>query len=169
MRIYLAGFDVFRPDAVAHGERLKALCAELGMQGWYPLDNEIARDLRSAEAARAICEANLDLIRRCDAVAANLNPFRGHEPDSGTVFEVGYAVALGKPVWAYAEAAGDIVSRVTGQRAEAGMVYTDGQGYTVENFGLGLNLMIACSVRLVPGDAAACLRALAAAHGLTAP
>ena len=29
--IYLAGPDVFRPDAEAHGETLKALCAEFGL------------------------------------------------------------------------------------------------------------------------------------------
>ena len=37
---------------------------------------------------------------------ANLEPFRGSEPDSGTAFEVGYALALGKPVYAYLSDAG---------------------------------------------------------------
>lgn len=31
-RVYLAGFDVFLPDAVAHGERLKALAAAHGFE-----------------------------------------------------------------------------------------------------------------------------------------
>ena len=39
-RIYLAGFDVFRADSLAHGERLKALCREYGYEGLYPLDNQ---------------------------------------------------------------------------------------------------------------------------------
>ena len=29
---------------------------------------------------------------------ANLNAFRGHEPDSGMIFEVGFEIALGKPL-----------------------------------------------------------------------
>jgi hypothetical protein len=40
-RIYLAGFDVFRPDALAHGETLKALCRAFGFEGLYPLDGAV--------------------------------------------------------------------------------------------------------------------------------
>jgi nucleoside 2-deoxyribosyltransferase len=36
-------------------------------------------------------------------VLANLNPFRGAEPDSGTCVEIGYALALGKRVVGYAD------------------------------------------------------------------
>ena len=36
--VYLAGFDVFYPDALARGEYLKALCATHGLEGLYPLD-----------------------------------------------------------------------------------------------------------------------------------
>ena len=39
----------------------------------------------------------------------------------------------------------------------------DAQGYTVEDFGLNVNLMLACAARVVVGDAQACLRAIAAA------
>ena len=38
-KIYLAGFDVFRPDAVDFGHRCRELCARYGMEGLYPLDN----------------------------------------------------------------------------------------------------------------------------------
>ncbi|NLC36749.1 MAG: nucleoside 2-deoxyribosyltransferase, partial [Alcaligenaceae bacterium] len=89
--IYLAGFDVFRPDAVAHGEQLKMLCNKYGYAGQYPLDKRVPRNLPPQEQARWICRNNLEVLRKCDLVVANLNPFRGSEPDSGTVFEVGYA------------------------------------------------------------------------------
>lgn len=46
--------------------------------------------------ANGIYHANLEMIRSADAVLANLNAFRGIEPDSGTCFEVGFATALGK-------------------------------------------------------------------------
>ena len=36
-------------------------------------------------------------------MAANLNTFRGKEPDSGTCFEIGYAYALGKKIYGYLE------------------------------------------------------------------
>ncbi len=150
--VYLAGFDVFRPDAVSQGERLKACCAAQGWQGLYPLDNALPEGLQGLAAARWICEANLALIRRADAVLANLNHFRGAEPDSGTAFEVGFAVALGKPVVGYLDDGRTLREQLGGAQ--------DADGLTVEDFGLPLNLMLACTAHLVVGDARAGLQAL---------
>lgn len=138
--VYLAGFDVFRPDAVEHGEYLKALCDAHGLQGLYPFDNTIPPELRKQDAAKIICTLNVEMIRRCTAVLANLNLFRGAEPDSGTAFEVGMAVALGKPVWAYFEPVASL--REVVPHDEQGF---DAQGYQVEDFDLPRNLMLACS------------------------
>lgn len=156
LTLYLAGFDVFRPDAVTHGERLKALCAEFGHQGLFPLDNALPAGLSGAPAARWIYEANCALIRQADAVLANLNDFRGHEPDSGTAFEVGYAAALGKPVWAYLDTCHSL-------REQIGAAH-DPQGFAVEDFGLSRNLMLACAATLICGDARDALRAIDAAR-----
>lgn len=158
--IYLAGFDVFPADAVEHGHRLKRLCRQYGFEGLYPLDNAAPPKLAGRCLAQWIFDANIGLLQRADLVMANLNPFRGHEPDSGTVFEVGFAVARGMPVWAYTAAAGPLIAQIpTTQRGSAHM---DPDGYTVEDFGLNLNLMIACSVEVVIGDAKACLQQMAA-------
>lgn len=154
MKLYLAGFDVFRPDAVAQGERLKALCAGFGHEGLFPLDNHLPAGLTGPAAARWICAANLALIHRADALLANLNDFRGHEPDSGTAFEVGYAAALGKPVWAYLDDDRPLIGQIGAA--------VDGQGFAVEDFGLPRNLMLACSATLVRGDARAALAVLQA-------
>ena len=162
-RVYLAGFDVFRADALAHGERLKALCREYGFEGCYPLDNQAPGSLAGRALAEWILRQNLALIDRADLVMANLNPFRGHEPDSGTAFEVGYAVALGKPVWAYTAQAASLVEQLGARRAPHDPSrHVDAQGYTVEDFGLNLNLMLACTARVVAGDAVQCLAAMAA-------
>ncbi|MBU4610068.1 nucleoside 2-deoxyribosyltransferase [Achromobacter sp. GG226] len=164
MNLYLAGFDVFRTDAQAHGERLKAACAAHGITGWYPLDGDVPPGLSGPAAARWIFEANVARIRASDAVMANLNAFRGHEPDSGTAFEVGYAAALGKPIWAYTDEARPLVAQL-GQGADApGQPVHDTDGYLVEDFGLPVNLMLACAARLVVGDAQACLAAIAASR-----
>lgn len=159
--LYLAGYDVFRPDAVAYGESLKALCAQYGFQGLYPLDKAGPADLSGAELAAWIYRANIALIRQADGVIANLNPFRGAEPDSGTAFEVGYAVALGKPVWAYTSVAGSIVEQVAIGKTDDGSFHLDAQGYVVEDFGMNLNLMLACGATVVIGDARACLARVA--------
>lgn len=150
--VYLAGFDVFRPDAIAQGERLKACCAAQGWLGLYPLDNALPEGLQGLAAARWICEANLALIRRADAVLANLNNFRGAEPDSGTAFEVGFAVALGKPVVGYLDDGRTLREQLGGVR--------DAEGFSVEDFGLPRNLMLACTTRLVVGGVQEGLTAL---------
>jgi nucleoside 2-deoxyribosyltransferase len=138
--VYLAGFDVFRSDAIEHGRYLKALCAKHGMQGLYPFDNEATPGLAPEATARLICSMNIDMLRRCTAVLANLNVFRGLEPDSGTAFEVGMAVALGKPVWAYFDPVGSLRELVAHDARGF-----DAQGFAVEDFGLPRNLMLACT------------------------
>lgn len=164
MRIYLAGFDVFRPDAIAYGGYLKELCARFGHEGLFPLDNAAPRHLSGSQLAQWICQANLQLIDSCDLLMANANHFRGQEPDSGTVFEMGYAHAKGKPVWAYTDQEGDLVAQTEAYWLKQEGRHADAEGYTVEDFGLPLNLMLACTARVVVGDAQECLQAIADAH-----
>jgi nucleoside 2-deoxyribosyltransferase len=164
VHLYLAGFDVFRPDAAEHGLALQQLCRQHGFVGHYPTDPSPPPDRQGPALAHWILQSNLAAIRQADAVLANLNPFRGLEPDSGTAFEVGFAHALGKPVWAYVDDDRPLPRRVPHELHSDGRRF-DAQGYQVEDFGLPLNLMLACSVRLVRGDAAACLQAMAEARG----
>ena len=159
--IYLAGFDVFRPDAREWGDTMKLLCNKYGFEGLYPLDNEAPKNLSGAELALWIYRANIKLIQQADLVAANVNAFRGSEPDSGTAFEVGYAVALDKPVWVYTDDARPLVKQVDAIRSPGSPVYTDTLGYTVEDFGLNLNLMLACSTQVVIGSVEDCLTEMA--------
>lgn len=138
LSVYLAGFDVFHPDALARGAYLKQLCAEHGLRGLYPLDAQVPAT--EAQPAHWICDANLQALRSADAVLANLGCFRGAEPDSGTVFEVGFACALGKPVWAYFPEQQPLIEQV---RHDSQGRCAD--GFQVEDFGLPRNLMLACS------------------------
>jgi len=155
-RIYLAGFDVFRLDAVAHGEHLKVLCRERGFVGIYPLDASVPPALAPNEKAKWIYTANVDAIRSADAVMANLNDFRGPgEPDSGTAFEVGFATALGKPVWGYRASAASLIDHVPSTSHRQGAV-CDG-GFLVEDFEMGINLMLGCASTLVVGGPQECL------------
>ena len=158
--LYLAGFGVFRPDAQSHGVALKALCREYGLDGLYPLDNAAPAHLRGAALARWIYEANVGLIEQADGVLADMNPFRGREPDSGTAFEVGYAIARGKPVWVYTGQSGTLVEQIgVGQDGSGpSRRHVDADGFTVEDFGMNLNLMIACAATVVVGDARHCLQ-----------
>ena len=161
-RVYLAGPDVFRPDAAAHGRRLVAVCAEHGFEGVFPLNESLPPDLPTPQDVAAhIYRANIAHIERCDAVAANLDFFRGPEPDSGTCFEVGFALARGKPVVGYVSGEGSFAERIRRRHPQAvGAGGRDAQGWELEEFGLPLNLMLAVPCRIVVGDLGAALRAL---------
>lgn len=161
--LYLAGPDVFRPDARARGHALKQACAEAGFEGWFPLDQDVPADIVDPAAQAAwIYRANIGLIEAADAVLANLDFFRGPEPDSGTCFEVGYAVARGKPVYAYIPEHGSFAERIRLRHPEA--IGADGvldvRGWFFEEFGLPLNLMLSVPAPVVVGDARAALRRL---------
>ncbi|WBK01319.1 nucleoside 2-deoxyribosyltransferase [Methylocystis parvus] len=171
-RLYLAGPEVFRRDAGAIGAELKARCAHCGFEGVYPLEAELA--IGDEALSRRIFEANLASIRACDAMIANLSPFRGPSADAGTVFELGFAVAIGKPVFAYADSSESYASRVAQRngplrKADGRLFASDGM--SVEDFGLTDNLMIVEAVSaqgwdIVMGETRAgfeeCLRRAAA-------
>ncbi|MDB5856490.1 MAG: nucleoside 2-deoxyribosyltransferase [Ramlibacter sp.] len=160
-RLYLAGPDVFRPDAAEHGRRLVALCAEYGFTGVFPLDESMPGDLQPRALAERIYQANVARIEGCDAVLANLDFFRGPEPDSGTCFEVGYAVARGKLVIGYVGAEGSFAQRIRRRYPQAvGEGLVDADGWQLEEFGLPLNLMLGVPCRIVAGDVRAALALL---------
>lgn len=153
LRIYLAGPGVFRPDALEHGERLKELCAEFGFIGLYPLDKQVPNVIETPrEQAAWIYRANLELLDQADVVLADLNFFRGGEPDSGTSFEVGYAAAQGKPIFGYLEGEGSYAERLLRQHPQlCGVSGVDCDGLQLEAFDLPLNLMLAVPATLICG------------------
>ena len=111
-RVYLAGPEVFLPDARAIGAQKCRLAAEAGLEGAFPLDAQLNLDrLPPSEQARRISVANEGLMRSCDALIANLTPFRGVSADSGTAFEVGFMRALGRPVFGYTNVIANYTAR----------------------------------------------------------
>ncbi len=137
-RIYLAGPTVFQADADDAGVRLVALCEQYGCEGLYPLDF----DLDGPMSSRTIQAACLRELRTADAVVADLSPFRGPHADDGTAFELGFAHALGLPIWAYTSDPRPLIDRIVGTRATTGHVRDD-NGLLIENFDRAHNAMLA--------------------------
>lgn len=153
--VYLAGPGVFALDARAQGAQLVAACTRAGLRGLYPLDAALDPKAHAGPTAlaAAIARANMGLIRQSRAVIADLSPFRGPNVDDGTAFEIGYAHALGLPVFGYAStttpmaaypervlASGESMSTVM---LDNRTTLVDAHNMTVEDFGLPVNLMIA--------------------------
>ncbi len=148
LRVYLAGPEVFFPDAIAQGAEKKRLCVEAGFEGVYPLDNSVDTAGLSPEAiARVISHGNEALMRSADLLVANCTPFRGVSMDAGTAFEIGFMRALGRPVFGYSNVAADYACRVQKTPAAAQAAWdAQTRQADVENFGLAENLMIAIAV-----------------------
>jgi nucleoside 2-deoxyribosyltransferase len=143
MKVYLAGPDVFLPDALAIGQRKQAICDRHGVIGLYPLDNKV--DLAAADASLRIFRANEAMMDEADAIIANLTPFRGAGADPGTVYELGYMAGRGRLCLAYCndpEIYAERVARFTTVTSASDKRLIDRDGLTVEDFGLPDNLMM---------------------------
>lgn len=142
MKIYLAGPDVFLPDALQIGRRKAELCADHGFAGLFPLDNAVA--LAAHDASLQIFRGNEAMMNEADAIIANLTPFRGPSADAGTVYELGYMAGRGKLVLGYSNDPANYVARVkqfeTVESRDGLLIGAD--GLAVEDFGLADNLML---------------------------
>ena len=147
MKIYLAGPEVFLPDAIAIGRRKKELCTRYGFEGLFPFDNEVSPNTAGERIDKLIYRANEDMIRRSDLGICNLTPFRGPSADVGTVFELGLLVGLGKSVFGYTNVVDGLLHRL--KRVDPAVtfdpvanVWRDANRMAIENFDNADNLMI---------------------------
>ena len=62
LKIYLAGPEVFLPEAKKIGQAKKALCAEYGFEGLFPFDNEVPQSGSGDGIDRSIYRANVAMI-----------------------------------------------------------------------------------------------------------
>jgi nucleoside 2-deoxyribosyltransferase len=146
-RVYLAGPDVFLPQAEAWAEERKKICARHGLIGVSPFDPATGAARWAAMPGwQRIFLGNEAHIRGADAVIANLTPFRGPSADPGTVYEIGLMRGLGRPVFGYATTTQGFVARSHAAwgpvRRDAAGIWRDRDGLSVEDFSLFDNLMI---------------------------
>lgn len=158
-KIYLAGPDVFEPNAIKLGQEYVKTCKKFGFDALFPLDNVVNFNQEKKDIAKEIYEKNCQLIDKADIVIANLNAFRGKEADSGTIWECGYAHAKGKEVYGYMQNCNSYVNKFSNdEKTLIDDRYFDNEGKEIENFDLCINLMIGCSCKkIVQGNLEAVL------------
>ncbi len=134
-RVYLAGPEVFLPvehrDLVRSGKL--AQCAAAGLVGVFPTVPDDQLDGGPEAVAEHWFGKLCEQLRSCDLAVANLTPFRGPSADAGTIWEVGYLVGRGVPVFGY-------TNSVLAYRDRADTFVEP--GHLVEDFDLTDNLMI---------------------------
>jgi nucleoside 2-deoxyribosyltransferase len=147
IRIYLAGPEVFLPDAA---KVIAAKCDLTAAAGFIPVapgDAKIPTDLPKHERGIAISAYDEQLMDRADAIIANLTPFRGPSADTGTAYELGYMCARGKAAFVYTNDPRNhqqrVVAHYGGTITQAGTDYPRGpDGLAVEDFDMIDNLML---------------------------
>lgn len=147
LKIYLAGPDVFRANAIEHLNSLKELCDKYNFIGLAPLDNtiEIAeKDKGTPLHSNLIFKSNVSLIRQCDVIIANIIPFRGACADDGTAWEIGFGYALGKKIYGYSEFNNFSLKAITNIMFE---LDRQDEFTEIEDFGNTVNLMLADSIK----------------------
>lgn len=154
--IYLAGPEVFLSDAQAVMSEKRRLARSFGFEPTGPGsdENQAPAALLTAEA---IYRRNENAMRRADICLANITPFRGISADPGTVYEIGFMVALGKTVWAYTNHPDDYGTRVRSiwyaglDIDESGGRPRGPDGMAIENHGKADNLMIDAGIEAIGG------------------
>jgi nucleoside 2-deoxyribosyltransferase len=137
---YLAGPDVFLPNAAAHAATKVEICRRYGLQGLPPLNEDIETAAAGLDIWQAIYQKDIAMMERCDIIIANLTPFGGASADAGTLIEVGWFLGRGKPIFGYSNSSESFESRMRRQLGERQA------NFSIEGFHLPDNLMIVGAV-----------------------
>ena len=138
---YLAGPDVFLPNAVAHAATKVEICRRSGLRGLPPLNEDAGTVATALETWQAIYEKDVAMMERSDIIIANLTPFAGASADAGTLIEVGWFLGRGKPIFGYSNTSENFESRM---RRQLSANHAD---LSIEGFHLPDNLMIVGAVQ----------------------
>ncbi|ACM28558.1 nucleoside 2-deoxyribosyltransferase [Agrobacterium sp. SHOUNA12C] len=147
MRAYLAGPEVFLPNAREILDRKIALARSYGFTPVSPGDLVVPETETKRQRGLAISAINESLMLSADLIIANLTPFRGVAADVGTAFELGFMCARGCPAFAFSNSTKSHFERVS--RFYGGSIHLgdDGRyrgtdGMSLENFDMVDNLML---------------------------
>jgi len=97
MRLFLSG-PFFNDDEVGRLDRVKSALEAMGYEVYSTYHRNSRIDLGSARERDTRFRLLCDEIRKCDGLFAILDG-----RDAGTLWEMGYAFAAGKPVIAFCE------------------------------------------------------------------
>ena len=151
-KVYLAGPEVFLPNATEYAEKQCQLCYKYNFVPLHPMDNTVDLGKKDYETATRIYQANVNQIHECNIIIANCNPFRSMcVMDDGTAYELGFGNALGKISYGYITKKELLTDRTTRdyptQLDIISNLHIDKEGYAVTDaFDTSINLMMQCGM-----------------------
>lgn len=171
LKLYLAGPQVFRKDALEHARWQREICTQYGFIGIHPLDNNVDCTDKTYRTAEIIYRGDCSQIFECDITVADCNSFRGACIDDGTAYELGASnIGFGMPTYGYIEKIAPtfelIPLRYPCKEEQWNGMRVDQDDYVLADiFGTSLNLMLECGMtdhggRLVEGNFEDCIRAV---------
>ena len=141
------------PDGPALLQAKREACAAAGLEGVHA-DAAVGAGQPGELRARMVYADVISRLRSCDAVVANLTPWRGPHPDPCSAFETGFAGGLGLPVFAYLNVASeeeadhrDRVAEIVGAQLDGQGEWRDPDGGLVEDLGLPEGVMLWAEAR----------------------
>jgi nucleoside 2-deoxyribosyltransferase len=147
IKVYLAGPEVFLPDARLQLDRKIALTRAAGLTPLSPGDLAIPPQPTKRLLGHAISQIDEQLMNEADAIIANLTPYHGLSADTGTCFELGYMCARDKIAFGYSNVAADMRTRAIAYYG--GDIHIDGagrlrgsDGLMIEDVDMADNLMM---------------------------
>jgi nucleoside 2-deoxyribosyltransferase len=147
IKLYLAGPEVFLPDARAVLDAKAAMTRAYGFEPICPGDLAIEPAPTRHQFGLNISATDEGFMNAADGVIANLTPFRGIAADPGTAFELGYMCAGGKLIAAYTNVADNHYARTMAYYDGRITITEDGRkrgpdGLSLEDFDMIENLML---------------------------
>lgn len=158
--IYIAGPECFYANGKEMLGAMRKRAESFGFSVTLPNDKPLSlenEDLRkNADTIFANCVASMDAST---AIIADLEQFRGSEPDGGTIYEIGMAYALGLRRYGYTRDARDMVYKHQGAGLRDGAI-RDLDGKVLPYMDLPFSPAVVGSCKIVEGDFDDCLGAM---------
>ncbi|MBO4537691.1 MAG: nucleoside 2-deoxyribosyltransferase [Erysipelotrichaceae bacterium] len=129
---YLADFEMFLPSCPQTVRYWKSVCDKYGIIGLFPGEGDPIQP--GDDYWQRVFDHDYDWMKYCDMCIAQLDDWRGHECDSGTLFELGYFVALGMPSYGFYTGNKPMLERKIEKRLDEGVWY-DADGFMIEDRG----------------------------------
>lgn len=161
-QLYIAGPMCFYPNGYAQWEGLRAYTQSMGVAVSLPNDAELNlnhEDLRlnADEIFKNCC----DSMNKTTAIIANLEFFRGPEPDGGTVYEIGMAFAKGARCYAYTRDNRAMVWKYQGAELKNNLPH-DRAGRVLPFYDLPFSPNLVSACKIVEGNYTDCLHTMIA-------
>ena len=158
--VYLAGSDIFRSDAETFTQCQIEICEKYNLEALHAVNNytDIGLTDKTNKAVINLYESNMYQMLEADVICANMNQFRGSEPESGTCFVTGFFAgfneaikAMGmaiptKPIYAYIDVPLSYKKRAEIWCKENPMREEAGPDWKIREIEKYLNLMIEASI-----------------------